>query len=372
MKQLKYAVIGAGNGGQTMAGYLSAKGYRVSLFDFLEAPIQKIKEGGNVIKITGALEMESKLELASNNMEEVVRGADVIFVVNPSTYHIKIAKECAKYLEDGQVVFLNPGSTFGSFAFKKALDDAGCTKDIILAESNTLLFACRMISPGLVEIGGKKDRIIVAAFPATKNDFVKGLLEEALPEVQMGDNVFVTSLDNTNPLVHPGPTMMNCNWAESGNRFLYYHDGIGETMGEFIERMDKERIRMGLALGLELGKNLFDMFMQYEEEYETKGETLSNIFKNVKAYDTIYAVNNVRTRYIYEDVPTALIPLIELGRLLNCPVDSLKLVADMCCGILNEDFWNFEETRSLEKLGLDGMTVGDLIEYANTGVKKKA
>lgn len=370
MKKFTYAIIGAGNGGQSMAGYLSAQGHSVRLFDFFEEPIRKINEAGNIIRVTGLYELEGKLELASNDMAEVVRGADLIFVINPSTYHSKIAAECAGYLEDGQVVFLNPGSTFGSFAFKKALEDVGCMKNIILAESNTLLFACRAVEPGLVNIGGKKDRILVAAFPATENQRVADLLVPALPEVQMADNVFVTSLDNTNPLVHPGPTLMNCNWAESGGKFLYYHEGIGETMGAFIERMDKERVAMGEKLGLKLGKNLFNMYMQYVEEYETEGETLSQVFKNVDAYSAIYAGNSVRTRYIYEDVPTAIIPLVELGRILDSPVSSIRLVADMCCGILDEDFWAMDEARTMKNMGLEGMNATQLMEYANTGKKQ--
>lgn len=368
MKDIKYAVIGAGNGGQATAGYLAAKGYEVRLFDFLEENVAQLKKAGS-IELSGALDMTGTPKLITGNLREVIEGADMIIVVNPSTYHGKIAAECSKYITEDQVVLLHPASTFGSFAFKKALEESGFEKDITIGETNTLLFACRATAPGKVMIGGVKDRLIAAALPADQNDRLYSLIGHAIPELVMGENVFVTSMDNTNPLVHPGPTLMNCNWAESGNRFKYYHEGIGETMGAFIERMDRERIAIGEKLGLELGRNIFSMYMQYDTEYNTTGDSLSEVFKKVDAYDSIYASADIRTRYIYEDVPTGLIPFVELGRLVGCDVDSMNLVVDMCCKVLNEDFWNMEESRTLAKLGLEGMTADQIYEYARTGKK---
>ncbi|MGB5824699.1 MAG: NAD/NADP octopine/nopaline dehydrogenase family protein [Proteocatella sp.] len=368
MKKIKYAVIGAGNGGQATAGYLAAKGYEVRLFDFLEDNVSKLKKVGS-IELSGALEMTGTPKLISGNMQEVIEGVDMVIVVNPSTYHGKIAAECSKFITENQVVLLHPASTFGAFAFKKALEDNGCHKKITIAETNTLLFACRATEMGKVMVGGVKDRLIAAAFPADQNDRIYELIGHAIPELVMGENVFVTSMDNTNPLVHPGPTLMNCNWAESGFKFKYYHDGIGETMGAFIEKMDRERIAIGEKMGLELGKNIYSMYMQYETEYDTVGANLSEVFKKVDAYDSIYASSNIRSRYIYEDVPTGLIPFVELGRLVGCKVDSMNMVVEMCCQVLDEDFWNKEESRTLAKLGLEGMSAEQIYEYAKTGKK---
>lgn len=236
MEKPIFAIIGAGNGGQAFAGYLSAKGYEVRLFDFFDKTIDKIKAKG-FIKLTGAIESTSTLEKISTDLEGVITGADMIMVVNPAIYHRKIAKECAKYLNKNQIIFLNPGSTFGAFAFKKALEDYGFKENITIAESNTLLFACRAVEYGVVSVGGKKDRILISAFPASDNYKVIDMLKDAIPEIQLVKNVLATSLDNTNPMVHPAPTIMNCSWIESGKKFLYYHEGIGNTASEFIEEI---------------------------------------------------------------------------------------------------------------------------------------
>ena len=63
--------------------------------------------------------------------------------------------------------------------------------------------------------------------------------------------------------------------AESGAKFKYYWDGIGETVGNYIEKMDNERVAIGQKVGLTLGKDLFSIYMEYEIEYNTKGDNVS-------------------------------------------------------------------------------------------------
>ncbi|MDZ7837274.1 MAG: hypothetical protein U5N58_04580 [Actinomycetota bacterium] len=58
-----------------------------------------------------------KLKLSSNRIDKVIKGADVIMVVVPANAHASIAQRCAPYLEDGQIVVLNPGRTCGALEF---------------------------------------------------------------------------------------------------------------------------------------------------------------------------------------------------------------------------------------------------------------
>ena len=362
------AVIGAGNGGQAMAAYFAMAGHRVRIFDFFEKPIEEISRKGE-IELEGAITGKGNIELASSNMEEVVSGSDLIMIVNPSIYHQKIAKTCAPYIREGQLIFLNPSQVFGAFAFKKTLEDNGCKHKVTIAESNTLLFAARLVENGKVNIGGKKDRLLVSAFPACDRDKIYDIITPVIPEVEKCETVLETSFDSTNCMVHPLPTMMNASWAESGKEFKYYHEGIGETVGHFIEGMDEERLAIGRKLGLVQGKDLYSLFDEYEDEYNTKGETISEVVKSVQAYSDIYAASTVRTRYIYEDVPTGIVPFIALGELLDLPVKKMKLATLLCEEMLDEDFVGCEYSRNLNNIGLEGMTAEQIINYAISGVK---
>lgn len=363
------AVIGAGNGGQAMAAYFAMnEEYEVRIFDYFDAPVEVIREQG-YIQLEGAVEGRGNITLASTDMGEVVKDADLIMVVNPAIYHNKIAKDLAPYIKEDQIIFLNPSSVFGAFAFKKALEDAGCEKTVTIGESNSLLFAARLIENGRVNIGGKKDVLLVSAFPACNGDGLYDIIRPVMREIKVCDSVLETSFDSTNAMVHPLPTIMNVSWAESGARFRYYLDGIGETVGNYIEAMDSERVAIGEKLGLTLGKDLFDIYMEYEDQYHARGNSVSELLKGVDAYRDIYAANTARTRYIYEDIPTGMVPFTAVGELLHMPVQKMKFVTQLCEEMLGEDLTYCDYSRNLENLGLAGMDAQGIINYAKTGVK---
>lgn len=363
----KLTVIGGGNGGQAMAGYFAMNDeYEVTIFDYFKETIASLKEKKE-IRLTGAVEGVGKLALATTSMKEALDGSDMIMVVMPAIYHNKVAEDMAPYVKEDAVIFLSPSSVFGAFAFKKGLEDAGNNEDIVIGESNSLLFAARLKENGVVHIGGKKDVLMVATFPSEKGNRLYDFIRPVMSEIETYDTVLATSFDSTNAMVHPLPTILNCNWSESGTKYKYYHDGIGPTCGKIIEQIDKERVDIGKKLGLELGKNLFDIYMEYEDQYGASGDDVSSLLKSVTAYNDIYASNEVRNRYIYEDIPTGMVPFVAVGKLLDMPVKKMQMVIDLCEGMLDEDLTNCETSRNLDKLGLAGMTAEEIIEYAKTG-----
>ncbi len=95
-KDLCYAVIGAGNGGLAMAGYLAIIGYKVNLYNrTLEniLPLVKMPK----IKLSGETEGEGKLNIVTNNIEKAINGADIIMVTVPAIGHSYIGKQMAPF-----------------------------------------------------------------------------------------------------------------------------------------------------------------------------------------------------------------------------------------------------------------------------------
>lgn len=362
-------VIGGGNGGQAMAGYFGLnEDYEVRIFDYFDKPINAIKEKGE-IELVGAIEGKGKIAMATTNLEEALSGTDFIMVVTPALYHNKIAKDVAPYVKKDTIIMLSPSSVFGAFAFKKALEDAGNHEEVVIGETNSLLFAARLVENGVVNIGGKKDLLMAAAFPSDRGDMMFDFIGPVMTETKAFDNVLATSFDNTNAMVHPLPTILNCNWSESGAKYKYYQDGIGNTCGRIIEQIDSERVEIGKKLGLILGKDLFDIYMEYEDQYGATGPDVTTVLKSVKAYDTIYASNEVKIRYIMEDIPTGMVPFVAVGKLLGMPVKKMQMVIDMCEGMLDENLSTCDAARSLDKLGLAGMNAEQIVKYAQTGRK---
>ena len=75
-----WAIIGGGNGGQSIAGHLASMGEKVRLFDVVPATVDAINAKGG-IQIHHALEAFGELEFASTDMGKVMDGADVVMMI---------------------------------------------------------------------------------------------------------------------------------------------------------------------------------------------------------------------------------------------------------------------------------------------------
>ena len=90
---------------------------------------------------------------------------------------------------------------------------------------NTLAYACRVIEPGSVHIGGVKRVFTVAALPARRTLEVLQLLGRPLPNVEAATSVLETSFDNMNPVAHAIVAVLNAGAMDRG-RFDFYADGM--------------------------------------------------------------------------------------------------------------------------------------------------
>ena len=148
MDKLKFAVIGAGAGGQTMAAYLASQNYYVTLYDHDKAKIARLNELGRIV-VTGKFECEGFPQVCTTVIDEAVKDVDVIMVCTTTDAHKEIADLCAPYLHDGSIFMLNPGHVGGALEVSHIIRDVhGCKADIIIAESGDLMYACRSYEIG--------------------------------------------------------------------------------------------------------------------------------------------------------------------------------------------------------------------------------
>ena len=137
---MKVAVLGAGCGGQAIAGYLSSTGHDVNLYNRSVERIVPLMADPK-IELDGAIESVGRLNKVTTNAPEAVSDTDLIMIVTTATGHKDIAANIAPYLDDGQTIVLNPGRTFGALEFITTLLENGCEADINVAEANTLIYA---------------------------------------------------------------------------------------------------------------------------------------------------------------------------------------------------------------------------------------
>lgn len=340
------AIIGAGNGGQTTAAWLSNQGYKTRIFDVMEDTVNKLNELGG-INIYGSTDFPGfgKIEFATTDIEKAVDGCEVILVILPEIYHISIAKKLAPYLKDNQVVIINPVSGLGLLAFRKALNDAGCTADIALAATSTLIFAARIQSTGDVLVTGQKDALSIVAVPESKRQIVEDAIYPVMSQHHFIDNPIQLAMDNLNLVFHPGPTLLYTSEIEKGVKFNYYNDMVPSQI-KLMKAVDAERMAVCEAYNV----NIPDATKAFALEYSYEGDDLYELLKNAECYKGIMGANTLKVRYLLEDIPFGLRSVQVLAKIAGIATPVIDSVCTLGKALVGE---YMDEGYTMETLGLD-------------------
>lgn len=357
---MKIAIIGAGNGGQTMAGHLAIMGYKVSLYDIDVPKMETLKKLGG-IQLEGRLKGFGKICCIATSIAETIRDAEIIMVTTVANAHRAVATSIAPYLEDGQVVVLNPGRTCGALVFKQALRNAGCQARIYLGEAQTLVYACRIIENGHVNVIGIKDEVLLAGIPAYDTDYILSKLNPIFPCFMKADNILRTSLENIGAMFHPCVLLFNAATIERNDVFWFYRD-MTEQVSEFIEKFDAERLAVGKTYGVDLLSVRDWIKFAYKD---TVGETLCERMRNNPAYHDIKSPSTIFTRQLTEDIPTGVLPIMQLGKAAGVQTPLLESMVNICEALLNMDL--HVHGRTLKNLGLEGMNKEEILHFVTNG-----
>jgi len=361
----KYTVIGAGHGGKAMAAHLALLGCRVTLYNRTYSHIEVIARRGGIELEGGESGVHGFAELAcvTSDLEQALKGAQAIMVVVPSSAHADVARAAAPFLQDGQIIVLHPGRTCGSIEFDAALRRAGCKANIILSEAETFLYASRSDGPAQARIFRIKEAVPLAALPATSTKEVLDALRPVYPQFIDGVNVLNTGLNNMGAIFHPALTMLNAGWIEATHGdYQFYIDGVTPSVARVLEALDRERVTVASSLGIR-GRTGLEWL---KLAYDTVGEDLHEAIHNQPGYYGIKAPPTLNHRYIFEDVPMSLVPIASLGERYGVSVRGMDAMIQLACIIHRTDYWR--RGRTLDKLGINNLSVGELTHYVNEGV----
>lgn len=361
--ELKITIIGAGHGGKAMAADLAIRGHAVRLYNRTYENIQTIAaRGGIELELeTGSQEL-GPIHTVTDDMARALDGAHLIMVVVPASGHRDIAEACAPHLVDGQIVVLNPGRTGGALEFRHVLAEAGCTAEIIIAETETFLFASRSNGPAQAQIFRRKNTVPLAALPATHTQTVLDVLQEVYPQFIAAQNVLHTSLNNMGAVFHPALVLLNAGWIEAtGGDFEFYIDGVTPSTALILERLDRERVTVATAMGIR-AQTACEWLSR---AYSAHGNNLFEAMHDNPGYKGITAPRTLRHRYIFEDVPYSLVPIAELGRRFGVDVWGMESMIQLACVIDGTDYRH--RGRTLERMGLVGLSLPEIARLVETG-----
>jgi opine dehydrogenase len=145
--------------------------------------------------------------------------------------------------------------------------------------------------------------------------------------------------------------------------FQFYIDGVTPSTARVLEVLDRERVTVASSLGIRARTALEWLQLAYD----TSGEDLNEAIHNQPGYYGINAPNTLNHRYLFEDIPMSLVPIASLGQHYGVSVRGMDAIIRLACIIHRTDYWR--RGRTVEKLGIGGLSVGELTAYVNEGIK---
>ncbi len=350
-RALTFAVLGAGHGGLAMAAHLGLMGFPTRLWNRSRERVDHVADRRG-IDLEGAVEGFGEIELATSDIASAIDGANVVMVAVPASGHLGIAQQCSSSLKANQLVILNPGRTFGAIEFLRVLQRSGGGPLPIVAEAQTFIYVSRHTDFTRARIMQIKNSVPLAAIPAHKTPHVLDVVRRALPQFVAATNVLETSLDNIGAIFHPTLTLLNAARIESTHGdFEYYLDGVTPSTSAILEAADSERVAVGSALGIHLHTAREWLYLAYG----SVGDSLFEAIQSTHGYKGVRAPSTLAHRYILEDVPMSMVPMVSVGEMLGVKMPTMRSLVHVASLIHSTDFMS--EGRTVDKLGLSGMTV---------------
>lgn len=343
---MRIAVLGGGNGSYAAAADLAEQGHEVRFWRRDTAAFRDTLDSQaiDLEDFRGARRVQ--LALATGDLAAAVRGAALLVVPTPAFAQEDIARALAPHLEDGQVLFLPPG-TFGSYVMAHTLRDAGCRAQVSIAETGTLPWLTRKHGPNRVAITTRASRLPTGVFPARRGSAALEVLRAAFPSVEPCEDALSGALMNAGPIIHPPLIVMNAGPIEHFDQWDIHREGTQPSIRRVTDVLDGERIAVREALGYRPPH--FPLRDHYTSDRWMYGNLAHD--KLVESGDWKEKLDLTRHRYMREDVGYGLAFLVSVCEWagVRCPV-ARGLLA-VAAAIAGEDYTN--GPRTLRSLGLD-------------------
>jgi len=361
MSDLKFAVMGTGNSGQTFAADIALKGYSVNL-----AEVPEFEDNLNAIEKKGGIEISgeagngfARMNMITTNLKKAVRGVHIIFIGGSADAHEPFSKALAEHFEDGQYIVFT--SNFGALRFRRWMREAGIATRVTPVETMSLLYATRAPEPGKVACIGVKGLLPTAALPARRTrDFIENI-KPLFPQFQAASNVWFTSVNNLNPIVHPPMVLFNAGRIEAteGLGWNLYADGATESVVRMMLAMDEDRMAVLKPISSD-GIYFKNAFEKLYEDYALGKKSVSETLRQspIHGDPAFPAPSAVDTRYITEDLPFGLVPWSSIGRMWGIPTPNVDAVIQVASTMLERDY--FSEGLTVDDLGIAGMTAEEV------------
>jgi opine dehydrogenase len=357
------AIIGAGSGGVYLAAELGTLGCPLRLTDRDDTRLAPIRDRGGLDVDPGGF---AAIARVTTDLLKAVDGAGVIAVCTGGTYQESVATALAPLLANGQIILLIQGNTGGALAFRRALQAAGCTASVDIAEMDNYPYSCWRPTPTAIRPIVRKKFLQIATCPGNRIGPVFARLHPLFPHAVAAPSTIWTGFTNANAMLHVANCVANAGRIDTAEPYKFYAEGVTTSVARLYSAINAERMAVAAALGAQV-PSLEDWFWR---TYAVRGKTLPETCQLLTTNsDGPYQATGTPTswdhKYITEDVPVGLMPMQALGEAAGVPTPNIDAIIKLAQTLAGNDF--VESQRTLDRMGLAGLDTAGIIRRATEG-----
>lgn len=349
-------MVGAGNGGRASAAHLALDHHRVALVDRFPEQLTDVIAHRS-LTLSGALTGTASLDLVTDDVAAALERSELVLVSVPAFALQWVAEATAPYLRPDHVVVLHPGGTVGALLVRAVWDAYGVRAGTTLATTDSLIYACRLTTDGDPEIHAVKRRLRLAALPASATPAALAAMQALYPQVVAARDVLSVGFANLNPIIHPPIQILNAGRTDRGESFDFYGSGVTPGVARSIDALDRERLQVGGALGVDVEPLADWVQAVYGIEGHDTAEVLDRMSREI--YHGIQSPTRLDSRYLTEDIPFGLVPLMEFAAALDIPAPEMVAMTRLASTILGRDLRS--EGIDLRRVGLEGSSAHEML-----------
>jgi opine dehydrogenase len=356
---VKIAVLGGGNGSLAAAADLAEAGHDVRLWRRDRTALQSLIDAGALTLKDAAGVRRVPLARATADIGAALAGAELVVAASPATAQVDIARSMAPHLEDGQVVFLPPG-TFGSFVMARTVRAHGSGADVAWAETGTLPYLARKHGDTEINITVRALRLPTGVYPASRAEQALAVIRAAYPSVHGCGDALSGALMNAGPVIHPPLIVLNAAPLQHFERWDIHAEGTQPAVRAVTSALDAERIAVREALGYAAPH--YPLSDHYENDRWMYGDAHQQL---VKSGDWREHIDLLTHRYVAEDIELGLAFLASVARWAGVEAPVANGLLSIAGAFLGRDLR--QGPRTLEALGLAGLDRDALAQRLRDG-----
>lgn len=347
-------IIGSGPHMQTMACYLSGRGYPVQVMDRPDGN-EYISTKTSSVTAEGAIKGQYDRQTYEIKPEGLLNDCFYLIVVaKPSSYK-ELVWSLSAWLKNKHTIMLYGGGIGACLEFEKYLHANGVS-GVKVVEIDPL-FHCQKQSSHAVKVHAMRQWGQFASTSPSKTFDCDSMVTKLLPKVEPASNFLSRGLCDFQAIVYPIEEAFGAD-AEMGAALAELVSASGAGGNSVFNAIESELNDIAEAYSTPKISTILNIRRMYGAIASTPAEAVAMVPKYGQA-----APWQDMIKTLGETISNVYVPLYELSRLANLRTPAIDSVINMSAVMCGVDF--LTQGRTLSRMGLEGLSQREIVKRLN-------